>query len=389
MWIVGRPGDDATFQFSSGLDAPATIVLTDIPESLKFIAQQAKARIILRDDTPLDGYAALKQELTGGLGFDDIVMLDPRSAHVVEAAAKLIARRGILNLVGRKPLDGLPVIDTGRIHYDYTAYLGNPGPDIAASYGEAHNRCELRQGGVMLVAGAGGPMGQMHTQRAVEMAGGPRILIATDVNDVRLGLLAERFKPLAEKHAKRLIVFNPERSGEPLRDLVMRETSGRGVDDLIVCVPSGALIGEVATLMASDGMLVLFAGVAIGTNVPLNLNQVYLHNAQFTGTSGSALADQELVIRKTLAHELSPNLAVAAVGGIESAQEGIRAVSESRYPGKVVIFPQLSGLPLTDVTELGAKYPEIGAGLAPGHVWTPQAEQALIERFWKVQANEG
>ncbi len=384
MWIVGQLGDATAYQFSSGLNAPGTIVLTDVPETLrKLVESNTQARLIVRDALSPADYAPLKQELTGGQGFDDIIMLEPRSALAVGEAAKLIARRGILNLVGREPLDGKPVIDAGRIHYDYTAYLGNPGPDIAASYGDAHNRCELRTGGVALFAGAGGPMGQMHTQRAIEMAGGPRVLIATDVNDMRLALLQERFQPLAEQHGKRLLVFNPERAAESLRDLVMRETNGRGADDVVVSVPSGALIADVATLMAPNGMLVLFAGVAIGTLVPLNLSQVYLQNAQFTGTSGSAMADQELVIRKTLARELSPSLAVAAVGGIESAQEGIRAVAEGRYPGKVVIFPQLTGLPLTDITELEAKYPEVGAKLAPGHIWTPEAEQALIERFWR------
>ncbi len=384
MWIVGQLGDATAYQFSSGLNAPGTIVLTDVPETLrKLVESNTQARLIVRDALSPADYAPLKQELTGGQGFDDIIMLEPRSALAVGEAAKLIARRGILNLVGREPLDGKPVIDAGRIHYDYTAYLGNPGPDIAASYGDAHNRCELRTGGVALFAGAGGPMGQMHAQRAIEMAGGPRVLIATDVNDMRLALLQERFQPLAEQHGKRLLVFNPERAAESLRDLVMRETNGRGADDVVVSVPSGALIADVATLMAPNGMLVLFAGVAIGTLVPLNLSQVYLQNAQFTGTSGSAMADQELVIRKTLARELSPSLAVAAVGGIESAQEGIRAVAEGRYPGKVVIFPQLTGLPLTDITELEAKYPEVCAKLAPGHIWTPEAEQALIERFWR------
>jgi L-sorbose 1-phosphate reductase len=382
MWIAGRPGDTGSYQFSQGLGAPATIVLSDVPESVRaLIDKHAMARLVVRDGVSEQEFDVLKQELTGGQGFDDIVLLEPRSAGLVGEAAKLLARRGILNLVGREPLDGNPVIDAGRIHYDYTAYLGNPGPDIAASYGEAHNRAELSEGGVMLVAGAGGPMGQMHTQRAIEMAGGPKVLIATDVNDERLALLQERFAPLAEQRGKRLIVFNPQRAEESLRDLVMRETHGRGADDVIVCVPSGPLIGDVATLTAPDGMLVLFAGVAIGTMVPLDLTQVYLQNAQFTGTSGSALTDQELVIRKTLDRELSPSLAVAAVGGIESAQEGIRAVSEGRYPGKVVIFPQLNGLPLTAVTELEAKYPDIASKLAPDHVWTPQAEQALIERF--------
>ena len=61
----------------------------------------------------------------------------------------------------------------------------------------------------------------------------------------------------------------------------------------------------------------------------------------------------------------------------------IRAVSEGRYPGKVVIFPQLSGLPLTAVTELESKYPDVARKLGPDHVWTREAEQALIERFLK------
>ena len=382
MWIAGRPGMTAAYQFSQGLDAPATIVLSDVPPSLRaLIDKQTTARLVVRDGVSIPEFDRLKQELTGGQGFDDIVLLQPRSADLVGAAAQLLARRGILNLVDGEPLDGDPVIDVGRIHYDYTAYLGNPGPDIAGSYGAAHNRAELCAGGVALVVGAGGPMGQMHIQRAIEMAGGPQVLIATDVNDERLALLHERFAPLAEQRGKRVIVVNPERASESLRAVVMRATDGRGADDVIVCVPSGPLIGEVAALLAPDGMLVLFAGVAIGTMVPLNLTQVYLHNAQFTGTSGSALADQELVIRKTLDRELSPSLAVAAVGGIESAQEGIRAVSEGRYPGKVVIFPQLSGLPLTAVTDLESKYPDVARQLGPDHVWTRAAEQALIERF--------
>ena len=130
-------------------------------------------------------------------------------------------------------------------------------------------------------------------------------------------------------------------------------------------------------------MLVLFAGVANGTLAPLNVSNVYLHNTQLTGTSGSRLSDQALVIQKTVEGMLSPNRSVAAVGGIEAAQDGIRAMMDGRFAGKVVIFPQLSGLPLTGVSDLARAYPEIAAKLAPGNVWTPAAEQVLIERFWK------
>jgi threonine dehydrogenase-like Zn-dependent dehydrogenase len=384
MWIVGRPGDTTDYTFSRWLDAPATIVLTDVPAGVRELVERTSgAQVVVRDGLTPNMYAALSDAETGGQGFDDIVMLDPRSAEMVSSAAKLIARRGTFNLVGRTPLDGKPQIDVGRLHYDYTAYVGTTETDIGAAYGEARNRAELRAGGVAVFVGAGGPMGQMHVQRAIELPEGPRTIIATDVNDERLATLEQMFRPLAEQRGRRLVIANPTAGGEPLRTLVDRETDGVGADDVIVSVPVGALMAEAAELMGPEGMLVLFAGVPNGTLAPLNVSDVYLHNAQFTGTSGSRLSDQALVIQKTIAGALSPNRSVAAIGGIEAANDGLRALMEGRYPGKVVIFPQVSGLPLIGLDELKASYPEIATKLGPGDVWTPEAEQALIERFWR------
>jgi threonine dehydrogenase-like Zn-dependent dehydrogenase len=387
MWLVGQPGDTTDYQFSAGLEAPTTIILTDVPDSLlaRLKAEAARRNLTLVERnglTPAD-YPALNEEFDGN-GFDDIVLLAPRSAAAVSEAAKLIAFRGTCNLVGQTPLDGLPLIDAGRLHYHYTAYVGNPGPDIAASYGEARNRCDLRPGGVAVFVGAGGPMGQMHVQRAIELSGGPVLVIATDVNTMRLNALSERFEALAEANQTRLVTFNPTEEKESLRDYVLRLTDGRGADDVIVSVPVAGVMADAATTLNKDGMLVFFAGVANGTMVPLNLSDVYLHHAQYTGTSGSALEDQATVIEKALAHTLSPNRSVAAVGGMEAALEGVEAMMDGRYPGKVVIFPQLSGLPLTGIDKLAEVAPEAAQHLAPGQVWTPEAEQALIERFWSI-----
>lgn len=384
MWIIGHADDPRDYRFSRYLDAPATIVLSDVPAALKEqIAQQSQATIIERNGLRPEQYAALSEKLSQGQGFDDIVLLDPHSAEQVTEAAKLIARRGTFNLVGSEPLDGLPAIDVGRLHYDYTAYIGNPGPEISDSYGEERNRCELRAGGVALFVGAGGPMGQMHVQRAIELRDGPRTIIATDVNDARLAALQRLFGDLANERDKRLITLNPNSSEVSLHALVQRETDGRGADDVVVCVPVAALMAEAGTMLAPDGMLVFFAGVPNGTYAPLDISAVYLHNAQFTGTSGSRISDQALVLEKTIAGELSPNRSVAAVGGMEAARDGVQAMMEGRYAGKVVIFPQISGLPLMGIAELKERYPDIGAKLAPGDVWTPAAEQALLERFWK------
>ena len=387
MWIVAQPGDSRNYEFSAGLDAPARIVLTDAPASVvALVAALDTVEVITRDGVLPDGYAPLVEEMTDGKGFDDIVILDPSSAAQVEAAAPAIGFRGTMNLIGEKPLDGLPSIDVGRIHYHYTAYLGSRGPDIAASYGEARNRADLHPGGTAVVVGAGGPMGQMHIQRALELAAGPHTIVASDLDDDRLAVVIDRLVPLAEKLGRRLVVFNAATADRSIEDLVSELTDGVGADDVIVSVPVGAVMGDAARLVGPTGMLVLFAGVPNGTMAPLDLSQVYLHNTQFTGTSGSAVSDQALVINKALEGTLSPSRSLAAVGGIEAARDGVQAMLDGRFAGKIVLFPNLSGLPLMGLEELGEKYPEIGAAMEEGSIWTNEAEELLIKTFWVQQS---
>ena len=88
MWIVGRPGDERDYLFSSGLDAPATIVMTDVPASVEELVERTSADTVVRNGIGTDDYQALVDELTDGAGFDDIVMLDPRSASTVGAVAQ-------------------------------------------------------------------------------------------------------------------------------------------------------------------------------------------------------------------------------------------------------------------------------------------------------------
>lgn len=382
MWIVGQPGDKTDFTYSNGL-IPATIVLTDAPASVKQIVAATRAKIIERNGLAISDYEALSKEITGGAGFDDIIVLNPTSASAVGEIARHIARRGTCNLVGSKPLDGLVQVDLGRLHYDYIAFIGNNSLDIAASYGEARNRCELREGGVTVFLGAGGPMGQMHVQRSLEKPDGPKLVIATEVSDERLQTLDEMFTPLARQHGRVILFFNPNTSKQSFHDFVMEATQGRGADDVVVSVPVASLMEESDTVMKADGMLVLFAGVPNGTMGMVNLQNVYLSNAQYTGTSGLTIDDQKLVMERRLAGTLSPGRSVAAIGGLETAAEGLQAVLDGKYPGKVVIFPQITGLPLMGLKELPEKLPEVAAKLGENLMWTNEAEEALIEKLWQ------
>lgn len=314
--------------------------------------------------------------------FDDIVMLGPRSATLVSRAAEALAFRGVLNLVAAAPLDGRVDIDIGRLHYHYTAYVGTTGTDITAAYGEARNRTELRRQGVTLVIGAAGPMGQMHLERALRMRDGPRLAIGADIAADRLALAHERLEPIARETGRRLTMTSSADVGA----VVATETGGRGADDVIVTAPTAAAVASADELLAPDGMLVMFAGLPVGTRAKMELSRVYLHGAQYTGTSGSRIADQELVVEKTIRGELAPGRAVAAVGGMEAVPDGLRALMEGRFPGKIVILPQLGGLPLTSLADLARREPDVGDALGPGGTWTTEAEAALFARHLESPA---
>ncbi len=382
MWIVGRPEESRSFTFSKFLERPARFVLSDVPESIRNAVQQTGAEVLVRDGIATAEIASLANELTGEVGFDDIVMLSPADAERVAEVAKVIARRGTLVLAGDQPIDGLVQTDVGRLHYDYIAFMGTKAEDIASAYGEKRNRCELKPGGLTVVVGAGGPMGQMHVQRALEMSDGPAKVIATELNNERIEVLQQSFEPLARKTGRDFRLFNPNDSEKSLYDFVMEISEGKGADDVVVCVPVAPVMEDAARLMNEDGMLVLFAGVPKLTYAAVDLSNVYLHNAQYTGTSGLRITDQAQVRQQAEKGALSPERVVAAVGGINAARDGMQAVMDGRYPGKVVIFPQIHDLPLMSLDELAEQYPQIGSKLGEGNTWTRQAEEALFDQLW-------
>ncbi len=384
MLVVGSADDATDYVSSAGLGSPTKIVVSHAPAAMTaMLAEHCPDATVVSDDAFADAalVAARTVEHVGEDGFDDIIVLGQTSADLIEELAKVIAYRGMMTMVGTEPLDGLPQIDVGRLHYHYTAFVGTTSNDISAAWGEERNRAETVPGGVAVFVGAGGPMGQMHMQRAIEKADGPGTIIGFDLDDDRIETARLMLAGLAEKNGRKFMLHNTTGDPEGAMRIVHEETNGRGADDVIVSVPVGAVMGDAATLMSNNGMLVLFAGVANGTLAPLNMSDVYLHNAQYTGTSGSSIADQESVIDKAKTGALSPERSLAAVGGIEAGQNGVRALLEGDFAGKVMIFPQLKGLELMGLAELAEKHPDIAAVLGENNTWTKEAEQILFETY--------
>jgi D-arabinose 1-dehydrogenase-like Zn-dependent alcohol dehydrogenase len=154
-----------------------------------------------------------------------------------------------------------------------------------------------------------------------------------------------------------------------------------GFDDIIVIVASVPAIEQAMPHLAPDGLLQIFGGLARGTTAQLDLSNVYLGAAQITGSAGSTIHDQASVLHKVHLGHLSTAAAVAAIGGIDAARDGMQGLMDGRFPGKMVVYPQVGSFGLTALSELKSAAPAVYDLLGPRGSWTRAAEAEFLARY--------
>ncbi len=393
-WFIGSNlHGDRPFTLSRGLDPlshPDLIILTDAPPTfaawLKDRAARLGVEVLERNGlAPADYGAALADIVPcgagDGQGIDDVIVLGPARGQLLAAAFCTLARGGVLNIVSDEPLPERAAIDTGWLHYDHIALVGTRGPDIAAAY--APVRSMLRAGGRLWLLGAAGPMGQMHLQRALEVGPRPSLIVATNRSSPRISELQTRFGPIAQDYGVQLVCLTEEALGpEAFRAQLWELTDGAGFDDIVVLAPSIRAIEGASSLLASGGVLNLFAGLQRGTDAHLDLNPIVdQRQMRIVGSSGSSIADMRHMVVLAEQGVLNTNSAVSAVAGLDGFKAGVQAVAAGTFPGKVVIYPQINGWGLTPLGELKQLLPAVYARLAPGEVWTTAAETELLRQL--------
>jgi threonine dehydrogenase-like Zn-dependent dehydrogenase len=320
----------------------------------------------------------LVREYNAGQGFDDVVILGVPEPEFVERAGRQLANGGIFAIIATSPMARRVQIDVGRIHYDGLHFVGTRSGCVAAAY-KAQRSSRLKDGGSTWIIGAGGPMGQMHTQVAVSWEPGPALVLATDIDDERLSEIQARFGEMASARGTQLVTLNPREMDSSEFDHAVAALTGSGrFDDVVVMVPVPAIIEQGADFVADGGMLNIFAGVPRGTLASLDISAVYLNGTRWVGSSGSKISDLQYTLEQTQKGALSPNHSVAAIGGVNAAAEGIHAVKEGRFPGKIVIWPQLVDLPLIPLPRLAEYLPNVAGKLTPSGAWTVEAEEELL-----------
>ena len=377
-WFVGP--DQGEFKLSKGFDKtnhPAVIKLTDMNGSfgawLREEAEDLGIEIIEDDQiNPISGEADLDQQV------DDIILLSP-SVDLVENISPYLAFHGVLVFSTDQPFERKAKLDIGRVHYNRWLFLGGEDRDLANIYQKAPQRSELHAGGSALFVGAGGPMGRMHVQHAIESNNHPNLIVCSDASDERLRDLDETFSAEAKEKGIEWICVNPMKKDNYKE--VMSRFEDTGFDDVIMLVPIPAVIAEGAEWLGEKGVMNVFAGVARGTSAAIDLNDLVYRDVCVIGHSASKIEDMLTMLQKVEEGELSTNRSVAAVGSLSAAKDGMQALIDATYPGKVVIFPNIRELPLTSVQDLKGVMPRVAEKLKDGRTWTKEAEKAFLEEM--------
>jgi len=377
-WFIGPEKDN--FSISAGFDEnshPAVIKLTQMDGNFgKWLRQQAESLGIkvIEEDT-------LKKppgEPDGSDQADDIILLSP-TVDLIEKASTYLAHKGVLAFSTDKPLARKADIDIGRVHYNRWLFLGGKEKDISMLLSRIPARSKLKKDGKALFVGAGGPMGRMHVQHAVESSEHPAVIICSDVSNERLTSLETTFGADARKKGIQWLCVNPMEKEKYQQS--MAEFKDSGFDDIIILAPIPAVISDAAQWLGQKGVMNVFAGVGRGTTASLDLNDMVDKDVRVIGHSASAIEDMLTMLNKVETGELSTNRSVAAIGSLEATKDGLQALIEARYPGKVVIFPNIKSLPLTSVPDLKDRLPGVYAQLDNGREWTKDAEHALLEEM--------
>jgi threonine dehydrogenase-like Zn-dependent dehydrogenase len=377
-WIIGTDaGGESAYTIGSGFEEgshPDRLLLTDVPadfaRSLKSRAETLGIQVAEVDDVTSPPVQQV----------DDIVLLGP-DPGLIESASPYLAEFGVFAIIAHQPLARKVELDVGRIHYNRWLYVGGPGPDVAQAYVNSAQsatgpaRSTLKPGGRAWFVGAGGPMGRLHVQRAIEIPDGPRAILCTARSNDRLPVVESIYR--ADAEAKGIRFDCTSLADEDYQETL--DEVGRGMfDDIVVLAPSAAAIEEAAEYLAPRGVMNIFAGVRRGTKARLDLSDVYLKGKRFIGHSGLTTENMRIALEQVETGEFSANRLAAAVGSLGAFRAGLRAVKDGEFSGKVVIFPHIKELPLTPLPDLRDKLPGVYAKLKNGREWTKEAEDEFL-----------
>jgi threonine dehydrogenase-like Zn-dependent dehydrogenase len=306
---------------------------------------------------------------------DDLLVLGRADRTMVGAFYDRLTSGGTLIWLALGAVEATVPVDLAHFHYGKLTHRGVQSPRLSKAFARPL-RYGYKPGGHALVFGASGPMGRVHLMRAIEASDGPKTLVAVARRADKLAGLLSDLAPLTALHDRRLIGLALDEGGNWPRTL--SATAPDGFDEVIVVAPGEEPMRMALPFAAPGGLIIGFAGTKTGEIVDLPLGRTVTEGLTITASSGSTVADQQEVIARTLAGQLSPERLIAAVGGFPAARDALAAVLAGRFSGKIMILPGLDW-PLMTLPELFDARPDLKPLAGPGLTWSKAIEDAILD----------
>lgn len=310
--------------------------------------------------------------------FDDVIVIGTPNAEEITRLTELLKPGSIFSWLPETRPEKYIEIDIAKIHYDKINLTGSISRVLSEALDQKKYRYDYKPGGDLIISGGGGAMGRIHVMRALQHENPPKRIIVTNYSEKRLVSLQETFGPLAEKNHVDLTTVSVKDSS--YKNKIRSIIGEHGASDIVICAPGISPVTEIVDLLSDDGLLVLFAGTSYGHFAKMPLGLVASANVSITGSSGSSVEDQLQVVEKMEKGMLNPDINIAAIAGLYAGKDGVEAVKNRIYAGKVVVFPDLKKLPLTDLKDLGLISEEL-AGYVKNNGWSKKAEIMLKEIY--------
>jgi D-arabinose 1-dehydrogenase-like Zn-dependent alcohol dehydrogenase len=308
-------------------------------------------------------------------GFTDILLFGNPTPALLETAIDALCYGGALSFTCHHKTPPVPV-DVGRLHYDRLLVMGTSSWDITDAYRHTRDTA-LRKGDRLLLFGAGGAMGQMQLFYALTRPEPPAQVVVVDRHPERLEPLRELGTQLAQQAGIDLQFYCNADAELEAQKAHLKSLCPHGFDQIMLLASSADAVSLCYPLLTDGGVLNLFAGIPKGQKVPLDLTPLASRHMRLLGSSGSTMDDIAECLRLVAEGALPARKVIGAIAGLNALPDALRAVQEHRYPGKIVIFPQLPDLPLLGLQELATHLPEVYTHLEDGCYWTKAAEEAL------------
>jgi hypothetical protein len=374
VWFCGNENSRSGYSVDKVWGNPERVLLSDVPEDFAdalvrhYRPQSAQVEVVSYE-------SVIGQDIK----IDDILVLDGDVSRI-DAVSEKLNKNGLLVMLNAAPVKGKIKIDMGKLHYDMIAYIGTQSLSIDDAYRSPAVRTELQTGGNCWILGAGGPLGRMHLQRALEMADGPRTILATNRGLQRLKAVKEDFSGLAGKKDVALETISPTEHARRYEQYLKKVMEKGGFQDIAVMAANAAVVEDAVQYLSKNGVLNLFAGIKHGITIEVDPWLICgPRQIRLVGHSGSNLDDQTHTVKKTLDGSLQPELSVAAVGGMNQLIDGLQAMIDKKYAGKIIIYPHIPDFPLTALQEFKTADPEVFEALTDSKFWNVEAEKVFLE----------